>query len=124
MARRTEKVTGLGPLESKIMELVWAARKPLTVRDILERLNADRSPQLAYTTVMTVMNRLVGKDVLRRTRQGRGYAYEATAVDPAALAVRNVMRDFGDAAMAQFVEEAKGDPRALRRLRRLLDAEP
>jgi predicted transcriptional regulator len=123
MPRRGDNVTGLGPLEAEVMELVWAAERPLTVRDVLERVNAKRSPQLAYTTVMTVMNRLVGKDVLRRTRAGRGYAYEATASDPAALAVRNVMRDYGDAAMARFVEEAKGDPRALRRLQRLLDAE-
>jgi predicted transcriptional regulator len=121
MPRGEENVTGLGPLETEIMRLVWAARKPLTVRDILDRLNAGRSPQLAYTTAMTVMNRLVGKDVLRRTRAGRGYAYEPTVSDPAALAVRNVMRDHGDAAMAHFVEEAKGDPRALRRLQRLLD---
>ncbi len=124
MRGRGESITGLGPLETEVMELVWEAAKPLTVRDVVELLNARRSPQLAYTTVMTVMNRLVGKDVLRRTRQGRGYAYEATASDPAAIAVRNVMRDFGDAAMAHFVEEAKGDPRVLRRLQRLLDAEP
>jgi predicted transcriptional regulator len=105
------------------MELVWAAGRPLTVREVLERLNAKRSPQLAYTTVMTVMNRLVAKEVLRRKREGRGYAYEATASDAAGLAVRNVMRDHGDAAMAHFVEAAKGDPRALRRLQRLLDVE-
>jgi predicted transcriptional regulator len=123
MPRRGENVTGLGPLEGEIMELVWAAGEPLTVRAILERVNAGRSQQLAYTTVMTVMNRLVDKDVLRRKREGRGYTYEATASDPAALAVRSVMRDHGDAAMAHFVEEAKGDPRALRRLQRLLDSE-
>jgi predicted transcriptional regulator len=123
MPRRPEPIPGLGPLESEVMQLVWAADEPLTVRDILDRLNARRSPQLAYTTVMTVMNRLVAKDVLRRQQRGRGYAYEATVSDPAAIAVRNVMRDFGDSAMAHFVEEARSDPRVLRRLQRLLDEE-
>ena len=48
----------------------------------------------------------------------------ATAADSAGLAVRGVLRDFGDAAMAQFVEEAKADPKLLKRLQRLLTEEP
>ena len=103
------------------MRVVWAEKRPVTVRELLERLNKDRSPKLAYTTVMTVMNRLADKDVLRRERQGRGYIYEAIASDQAAIAVRNVMREFGDAAMAHFVEEARTDPEVLKRLERLLE---
>ncbi len=113
----------LGPLEADVVRAAWAAGEPVSVRDLLERVNKGRSPQLAYTTVMTVMSRLTEKDVLRRRKQGRGYVYEPVADDPAALAVRGVMRDFGEAAMAQFVEEAKSDPRVLRRLQRLLREE-
>lgn len=58
--------------------------------------------------------------MLERRREGRGYVYEAAVSDPAAIAVRNVVRGFGDAAMVHFVEEAKADPKALARLRRLL----
>jgi predicted transcriptional regulator len=116
-----EKV--LGPLEAQVMRAMWAARRPVSVRDLLERINERRAQQLAYTTVMTVMSRLVDKDVLRRHKEGRGYVYEPVADDPAGIAVRGVMRDFGDAAMAQFVEEAKSDPKTLRRLRRLLGEE-
>lgn len=83
--------------------------------------DAGRSQPLAYTTVMTVMSRLAGKGILARRREGRGYVYEATVHDAAGIAVRSVMRDFGDAAMAHFVDEARGDPEALRRLFRLLD---
>jgi predicted transcriptional regulator len=110
----------LGPLEAEVVRAAWAAGEPVSVRDLLERVNAGRSQPLAYTTVMTVMSRLTDKDVLRRRREGRGYVYEPVADDPAALAVHGVMRDFGDAAMAQFVEEARGDPKLLRRLQRLL----
>ena len=114
----------LGPLEAEIMEVVWADRAPLDVRSVLGRLNTERSSALAYTTVMTVMARLAEKGILRRELQGRGYVYEAALRDPAAIAVRNVMRDFGDAAVAQFVDEARSDPALRRRLERLLRDEP
>jgi predicted transcriptional regulator len=110
----------LGPLEAEVVRAAWAAGGPVSVRDLLERVNASRSKPLAYTTVMTVMSRLTEKDVMRRCKEGRGYVYEPVADDPAALAVHGVMRDFGDAAIAQFVEEARGDPKVLQRLKRLL----
>ena len=110
----------LGPLEAEVMEALWPAAEPLTVRDLLERLNHGRKDPLAYTTVMTVMKRLTDKGALRRERRGRGYAYEATADSAAGLAVNSVVREFGDAALAQFVDQARADPALLRRLERLL----
>jgi predicted transcriptional regulator len=110
----------LGPLEAEVMRILWKAGGPLTVRALLERINQGRDPELAYTTVMTVMSRLVEKGVLARTREGRGYAYEPVVGDQAELAVRNVMREFGDSALAHFVDEARADPKTLARLRRLL----
>jgi predicted transcriptional regulator len=113
----------LGPLESEIMECVWAAAGPLSVREVVDRLNAGRRDKRAYTTVMTVMSRLAEKGVLTRVKDGRGYRYEAVAPDAAGLAVRGVMREFGDAALAHFVDETRADPKALRRLRKLLAEE-
>jgi predicted transcriptional regulator len=113
----------LGPLEAEVVRAAWTAGEPVSVRQLLDRVNTGRSPELAYTTVMTVMNRLAEKEVLRRRKHGRGYLYEPVADDSAGLAVRGVMRDFGDAAMTHFVEEARSNPEALRRLRRLLDEE-
>ena len=111
----------LGPLEADVMDVMWTTSGQLSVRDVLERLNSDRSPALAYTTVMTVMARLADKHILSRTRDGRGYLYEAAVGDTAAIAVRNVVRDFGDAAIAGFVDHARSDPKLLARLQRLLD---
>jgi predicted transcriptional regulator len=105
------------------MESMWKAGESLTVRQLLGRLNHRRRPKLAYTTVMTVMSRLTEKGALRRERKGRGYAYEPTAQDAAGLAVRSVVREFGDAAVAQFVDQARDDPKLLRRLERMLDEE-
>lgn len=102
------------------MEAVWQADSPVSVRLVLDALNGRRDAQLAYTTVMTVMNRLVTKSVLTRHGERRHYVYEATATDAAGLAVRDVLRTHGDAAVAHFVDEARTDPAVLRRLQALL----
>jgi predicted transcriptional regulator len=110
-----------GPLESEVMEAVWRSARPLAVREVVDDLNDSRSEPLAYTTVMTVMSRLAGKDVLARRKVGRGYVYEANAPDAAGIAVKDVLRAHGDAAVAHFVDEARADPSLRRRLRLLLD---
>jgi predicted transcriptional regulator len=122
MARGRQREV-LGPLEAEVMEVVWASDGPMSVRAMLARLNRGRRRELAYTTVMTVMSRLVEKEVLSRRRDGRGYVYEASVSDAAEIAVRGVVREFGDAALAHFIDEARADPKLLRRLRRLLSEE-
>jgi predicted transcriptional regulator len=114
----------LGPLEAEVMNVLWSAGEPMSVRDVLAQLNESRSEPLAYTTAMTVLARLAEKQILARVRDGRGFVYEPAVSDTAQIAVRGVMRDFGDAAMAHFVDEARADPEMLDRLRRLLSDEP
>jgi predicted transcriptional regulator len=102
------------------MDTVWRAGEAVSVRRVLDALNARRAAPLAYTTVMTVMNRLVAKSILARHGERRSYVYEATATDAAGIAVREVIRTHGDAAVAHFVDEARADPDVLSRLRALL----
>jgi predicted transcriptional regulator len=102
------------------MGVIWQADSPVSVRLVLDALNSQRDAQLAYTTVMTVMTRLAAKNVLARHGERRRYVYEATATDAAGLAVRDVLRAHGDAAVAHFVDEARTDPAVLQRLRALL----
>ena len=102
------------------MAALWEAGTPLSVRDTVDRLNVDRPAPLAYTTVMTVLSRLAGKGILARHRAGRGYAYLAVARDTAEIAVRDVLGQFGDAALARFVDQVELDPRLRQRLRRLM----
>jgi predicted transcriptional regulator len=111
---------GFAPLESEIMNIIWAASAPLSVRAVLEALNHDRAERLAYTTAMTVMNRLTAKQALERRGAPRRYVYEATGQDAAAIAVRDVIRIHGDAAVAHLVDEARADPDVMRRLQALL----
>src|SRR5205807_6969915 len=73
----------LGPLEARIMRLVWSGEVPdrFIVHDVHHRF-----PDLAYTTLMTTLNRLAGKRLL--VRQGvagrRAHVYHR-AGDPAAF---------------------------------------
>jgi len=64
--------TFLGPLEANVMESIWASKKsPVTVREIHEDLRKTRG--LAYTTVMSTMDRLFEKRLLdRKIEKGRG----------------------------------------------------
>ncbi|MEU4235135.1 BlaI/MecI/CopY family transcriptional regulator [Nonomuraea sp. NPDC026600] len=82
-------VRGLGQLESTIMDRMWAVKEPASVRDVLEHLLEDRT--LAYTTVMTVMDKLHTKGLLKRKPVGRAYVYEAVSSKEAYTA--DVMRD-------------------------------
>jgi predicted transcriptional regulator len=110
-----------GPLESEVMDAVWRAGRPVVVREVIDDLNGRRSEPLAYTTVMTVMSRLADKDALTRRKAGRGYVYQASAPDAAGIAVKDVLRAYGDVAVAHFADEARADPSLRRRLQRLLD---
>ena len=110
-----------GPLESEVMDAVWRAARPVSVREVIDDLNGRRSEFLAYTTVMTLMIRLVEMDALSRRKDGRGYVYEANAPDAAGIAVKDVLRAYGDVAVAHFVDEARADPTLRRRLQRMLD---
>ena len=67
------RVRDFGELEARIMECMWAAESPRTVRDVHTELAAERT--LAYTTVMTVMDKLHRKGWLEREPVGRAYVY-------------------------------------------------
>jgi len=114
--------SALGPLEAEVMAVLWQAEAPVSVRAVADRLNADRTPPLAYTTVMTVLSRLAGKGILVREQQGRGFVYTPVVADTADIAVREVLAEFGDAALARFVERVELDPGLRARLRKLMGA--
>lgn len=65
----------VGELEAAVMTITWMATAPLTVRDILDRLNAGKARQLAYTTVLSVVRNLHRKRLLDRDTGGRAHTY-------------------------------------------------
>ncbi|MDI3347506.1 BlaI/MecI/CopY family transcriptional regulator [Streptomyces sp. AJ-1] len=67
----------MGELEDAVMTRVWKWNRPVTVREVLEDLQQERS--IAYTTVMTVMDNLYQKGWVRREAEGRAYRYAAVS---------------------------------------------
>jgi predicted transcriptional regulator len=65
------RISKLGPLETKVLELLWDHGSALSVRHVQPAF-----PGLAYTTLMTTLDRLFRKGVLMRRRRGRAFVYE------------------------------------------------
>lgn len=84
------------------MVLLWRAGEPLTVADVQELLARDRD--LAYTTVMTVLDRLAKKGLARRERRGRAWCYEP--VDPQHVVLAREMADLLRDAPVEVRDEA------------------
>ena len=115
----------LHELETEVMEELWT-RGEANVREVLEALNAREETQRAYTTVLTVMQRLAAKDMLRRERRGRLDVYvpalsrEAYAEARAEAGVGALVSEYGDVALAHFARHMSGlDPRRREQIRRL-----
>ena len=105
-----------GDLEAAIMDVMWAADRPLRVREVAAALHRERP--LAFNTVQTVLENLFRKGWLNRNRDGRAYCYVtlrsreqyvagllgealAAARDPAATLVR-LVEDLNPAEVAQL----------------------
>ena len=62
----------LGPLEIQVMKVIWSCGES-SVRDVVEKLDS----RLAYTTVMTTLDRLFKKGLLDRYKSERAFVYTA-----------------------------------------------
>lgn len=65
----------LGELERRVMDVLWESEATeLTGRQI-----ADQLPDRAYTTVLTILDRLRRKNLVKRTTDGRIHRFSAFA---------------------------------------------
>ena len=110
-----------GLLERRVIEALWAGGE-LTVREVLEELGSSH----AYTTIMTVLDRLHQKRRVRRRKRGQAWAYRAArsrevelgAEITRLLATPGVDRD---PLLLAFLESAESvDPELLDRLDELI----
>jgi predicted transcriptional regulator len=67
----------LGPLEWKVLEALWTRSTAASVRDLQPEF-----PDIAYTTLMTTLDRLHRKGALTRTKQGRAFWYRPALSRP------------------------------------------
>ena len=107
----------LGELEALVMAKLWDSTNPVSVREVVEQLQAERT--LAYTTVMTVLSRLATKGLLRRQIEGRSWMYSPTLsrADYAAEQMQEVLQSSADqgTVLLRFVDRMEaGELAALR----------
>ena len=91
----------LGPLEKEIMEYLWENDRG-TVRDVFKYVNTKRT--VAYTTIMTIMNRLINKGFRKKEKTGKAFIY--TSKINKYQAVKNSIRSAIDSIVSQFGQEA------------------
>jgi predicted transcriptional regulator len=108
------------------MDEVWR-HEEVTVRQVLEALNRG-AKERAYTTIMTIMNRLEAKGALRRRRRGRSDVYRPVlsrqeyAEARARAEVDELVADYGEVALAHFARQLEAlDPERRRQLRELAE---
>jgi predicted transcriptional regulator len=101
----------LGELEREIMRRLWQRGASSTVRELLGELQHDRD--IAYTTVMTVLDNLFKKGWLRRELDGRAYRYEpiSSGDEYSAELMRSALETSPDhvAAFAHFLKQLAPD---------------
>src|SRR5271166_1518085 len=114
----------LGPLERQLLEALWR-RKSATVRELLDYDEI----KLAYTTVMTTLDRLYKKQYLDRIAEGRAFRYsprqtrEELEKAAAGEAIRQLLGSGSAALPLSYLVEAvsEHDSALLEELQQLLD---
>jgi BlaI family transcriptional regulator, penicillinase repressor len=100
----------LAPLELDCMTTLWPLGEA-TVREIREALAPRRAR--AYTTIMTIMDRLARKGIVERSKSGRAYVYRPrlTAEEARTQALAQVLDKFfggsREALLAQLSSSAQ-----------------
>jgi predicted transcriptional regulator len=112
----------LGDLEARVMRVVWSLDRPASARAVHDRVVGEHP--VALHTVITVLNKLVGKGLLRREkRTGAVFHYSACQSEPEFVAqasrrvVEGILSLGPDAVAASFVDVlAERDPARLAEL--------
>ena len=116
----------LGELEIAVLATLWDSTAPLSVREVQQQL---RRPELAYTTVLTVLDRLHEKKLVTRERDGRAFLYqagmsrEAWQGEHAARVLTGERTPPNRAVLMAFLDSAeRADPELIERLSALIAA--
>lgn len=119
------------PAELEVLKVLWDRDDPATVREVLDAVNGDlgdaQSPR-AYTSVMSLLNVMTDKGLLRRSPQGRAFVYEP--VSPREQTLRSLLGETlkrvydGSASLlvAHLLDQSRPSAVELDQIRMLLDA--
>ncbi len=130
------KKLNLGPLETEILNIIWKLGSA-TVKEVHDTILSDPHRELAYTSVTTVLNRLVKKGWLKCDKKGRAFVWypliskeEAQAIQAyeqlhSFLAISNpeIVASFADSLDTASIEQIKAIASRLEVVRRLRQEE-
>jgi predicted transcriptional regulator len=97
----------LGAAQAEIMNVIWAEGSA-TVPQIHAAINEQRTTDVAYTTVLTFVQRLQARNLLTREQEGRTFRYSATQSRDELLAtwsdemIDRLIDDYGQIAIARL----------------------
>ncbi|MGO4271060.1 BlaI/MecI/CopY family transcriptional regulator [Paenibacillus sp. TAF58] len=110
-----------GPLEAKIMEVLWTNSLEMTIKDVQQKL--DQAKIINFNTVMTVMNRLVDKGILQKKSVVRSFKYKPVVTRDEFMETQSkeltfdLIEEFGSLAVTHMVDALdKVDPDLLDQL--------
>ena len=114
----------LGELEATVLERIWG-RENVAVRDVFNELQQERD--IAYTTVMTTMDRLWSKGLLSRVKDRNAYLYSPVYSKKRLIqncinqVLDSVLPDITEPSLAHFVSNLeKVNPALINELKKLL----
>lgn len=117
--------TVLGPLEAKIMQVVWKANRAVSVGDV-HRALCDRGREISYSAVKAVLNNLTDKGRLIKTSEGKvtfftaAESREVFEAEVISSVVRSLKRNFGSAVIAELVDQLAVDEETISEFERLI----
>lgn len=112
------------PAELEVLQLLWD-EGPMTVRQVMERLNEAR--ERAYTSVMSLLNVMAEKELVKRTSQGRAFVYSAAS--PRESTLGEMVQDFlsrafdgsAKALVTQLLDQSSPDESELKEIKRVIE---
>ncbi|OGK21388.1 hypothetical protein A3C23_01205 [Candidatus Roizmanbacteria bacterium RIFCSPHIGHO2_02_FULL_37_13b] len=108
------KIKPLSKLELEIMEIIWEYGE-CTIRDVVNKMSKTKT--LAYTTIATIITRLIKKGTLKKQDEKFSATYVPTlskedmSKTVAQTFLTKFIRSFGDAAIASFAQSVDRLPK-------------
>jgi BlaI family transcriptional regulator, penicillinase repressor len=115
------------PAELEVLKILWQREGPASVRDVLDVVNRQVEPPRAYTSVMSLLNVMTDKGLLRRFPKGRAFLYQP--VSPREQTLRSLLIETlervydGSASLlvAHLLDQSRPSADELDSIRTLLD---
>src|SRR5579871_3243283 len=124
---RKGRGTVLGPLEDQVMQIVWAAGKPVPVSEVHRALHLQKK-KVAYSTVKAILTNLAAKPYVKKRSEGNSNMFSAAISQKAfqekvvSDVLASLAADYRNPLMAHLVDHLATDEESLHQLEKLIAA--